>query len=87
MRVYAWLQGKHPTESTPASAADNGELKCMGTGMDVACSDDVNGLPQQTSPETLQAASGLPTLTSSQLITCSVPIIMQQGLVRGRVRT
>ncbi|CAL5222766.1 g5178 [Coccomyxa viridis] len=61
------IKGKHPTESTPASAADNGELKCMGTGMDVACSDDVNGLPQQTSPETLQAAAEMDQTALAQL--------------------
>ena len=40
----------------------NGELSCMGTGMDVACSYDDNGEPKQKQPpsDALQAAAGRP---------------------------
>ena len=64
MRVYTCLQGGRATESKSAAAADNGELNCMGTGMDVACTDDVNGAPKvkQMSPENLQAPEGVPSL-------------------------
>ena len=55
-------QGTAAAERRLDERPSNGELSCMGTGMDVACSYDDNGEPKQKqSPsDALQAAAGRP---------------------------
>lgn len=62
----ALLQDSDAAERKSATGAGNGDLNCMGTGMDVACSYDENGQPKakQITPETLQVAAGVLSLIS-----------------------
>ena len=72
-------QGTAAAEPRLDERPRNGELSCMGTGMDVACSYDDNGEPKlkQSPSDALQAAAGRPhafpptmTLAESQLHDC-----------------
>ena len=62
--MHTMLQDSDAVKREPATGASNGDLSCMGTGMDVACSYDENGQPKakQINTETLQAAAGVPSL-------------------------
>ena len=67
------MQDRDATEPKLGTGSGNGDLSCMGTGMDVACSYDENGVPKavQISPETLKAAAGVARLILAALFTCT----------------
>ena len=67
------MQDRDATEPKLGTGSGNGDLSCMGTGMDVAGSYDENGVPKavQISPETLKAAAGVARLILAALFTCT----------------